>query len=341
MKNNNDPFMSAHPGAFPTETIIAFVFACAIVGGSILMTTVTGRDWIRWWQARSWTPTTCTILETKPGIHFRYSVNGRAFESSTVSIRHEHPEVDSFSTGATQTCWFNPENPAQALLHREYSGWWWLPVAYLLSLLMLSTTGPAFFKELWLWATYRPDPPLSWPEWLATFYRGNGWMYSTTGLALIVPGLLMFKFATIDPWWNWWQAQSWTETPCRITKVEARRWTETTTGAGFGRSGPPAGGYLIDIAYSYEFGGQTHVGQRYSPWRMGNTDWLLQTNDEQVMQQILNQFSVGSTHPCYVSSTEPTLAYLFRGRTSETDYVSLTWSLVLTMLGLCVLAARN
>lgn len=331
--------MANNPGSFPTELVAYFGLACAVTGAAVALTWFIGRDFVQWWSARRWSPTTCTLIRVDPEIRYRYEVNGRVYESGVVGIASQSTPlaeiVDRPVTGAHVPCWFNPAEPAQALLHREYPGWWWLPGAWLLAAFLLASTAPATFGGLWQWLTHKPDPPLTWAQWFATFYQGNGWAHSVLGLSCLIPGLLLLKFMTFDTWWNWWQAQSWVETSCRITRSEIRNWSSLQA------SRPGASGYLLDIAYTYEFAGQRWTGTRYSPWRMGDTEWLLQAGDSASILRLQQKYAVDSVHSCYVSPTEPGRAYMFRDRTGTSLYLSSTWSTVLIVLGLVILAARR
>jgi hypothetical protein len=323
--------------AFPSELIAYTAFACAVAGGAALLTHFNGGDFQHWWSARNWTPTHCTLLRIDPDIRYSYQVNGKPFESGALQIGEQFDRpleaIGSASPGAQLECWYNPAQPDQALLHREYSGWWWLPGAWLLSAFLLLTTLPFLPAALWRWITYRPDPPLTWAQWFATFYQGNAWAFTVIGLVCLLPGLLLLKFLTIDPWWNWRQAQSWPPAPATITKAEPRSWS-----SGSGRQA--TGGYVVDIAFDYEYAGRRYAATTYSPWRAGRTEWLLQSTREEGIAEILQRLAPGSRHTAFVSPSQPYRAYLYRDRTGGATYIT-AFGPFLTLLGLTILAARR
>lgn len=226
--------------------------------------------------------------------------------------------------------WWSGKGP------RDYAGWWWIPGAWLLAAFLLLTTLPPLCRDLWAWLVYRPDPPLTWAQWFATFYRGHAWAHTVIGLCCLLPGLALTKFATFDTWWNWYRAQSWETTTCTITRSVIRSW-----GAGSGRGA--AGGYFLDLAFTYEHAGKTYTGERYSPWRMGNTDWILQSSRREgpgSIAELQQRFAEGSRHACFFSSTEPRHSYLSRDRIPYGIYVACIGPF-LCLLGLTVLCARR
>jgi hypothetical protein len=187
---------------------------------------------------------------------------------------------------------------------------------------------------MWRWATYRPDPPLTWAQWFATFYENGAWSFTVIGLAALVPGLAMVVFVTAVPWWNWWQASQWQPAQCEIVRSAVRGWS----GGGSSRSG--SGGYLLDIEYRYLWGGRTYTSNRYSPWRLGGTEWLLQSTKEAGIEELQQRFAVGTRHGCFVAPDRPDHAFLSRDRDNSATYITSIGPFV-ALLGLIILCARR
>jgi hypothetical protein len=325
---------------FPAEHIAWFGLACAVAGAAALLTHFNGNDLRLWWSARHWAAAQCTLVRLEPDVLYRYQANGKTYESGALEIGSAPGEitgaVSGKQPGAVLNCWFNPSRPGQSLLSREYEGWWWLPGAWLLAAFLLLSTLPPLLRGLWAWLVYKPDPPLTWAQWFATFYQDGAWAYSIIGLCCLIPGLTATKFMTIDTWWNWFQAQNWKPTECTITRSAVRGWS-----GGSGRE--RTGGYILETAFTYEFDGKTYTGSEYSPWRLGKIDWLLQSSRREgpgSIAELLERLAPGSRQTCYVSPRDPRRAYLSRGKDPFGTYVSCIGPF-LSLLGLVILCARR
>jgi len=319
-------------GRFPGELVAYCGLACAVTGAAVLLTYLNLSDLQLWWKARNWTVAQCTVIQNDPSLIYRFvAADGRRFDASRVGIQDPRPELVEALTrvGSTLPCYYDPASPGETLLDREYDGWWWLPGAWALALFLLLQTAPALVVALWRWATFRPDPPLTWAQWFGTFYENGAWSFTVIGLAALVPGLAMMAFVTALPWWNWWQASSWQETRCEITKSQVRGW-----------SGNKSGGYLLDIEYRYLWQGQAYLATTYSPWRLGGTEWLLQSTKNAGIEELRQRFAVGTSHRCYVSPEWPSRAYISRDRDNGATYIT-SIGPFLALLGLIVLCARR
>ncbi len=86
-------------------------------------------------QYDSWIQTPCTILESKvihsgsgknqsskAQINYRYEVDSKSYGSGNVAVSHMNSSgyVHQYPKGATRHCYYNPENPQDAILVREY-----------------------------------------------------------------------------------------------------------------------------------------------------------------------------------------------------------------------------
>lgn len=323
------------PGSFPGELFAYFGLACAVTGAATAITLYIGSEWLQWWNARQWTATECTFVRTDPTHVYRYTAAGTAHESDRIGIGDWQSvyQLGIPQINERRPCFYDPAAPSHSVLTRDYDGWWYIPGVWILSAFMLLTTAPQLAIALWRWATFRPDPPLTWSQWLGTFYENGAWSMTLVGLAALLPGVVMIIFFTALPWWNWWQAQHWPEVQCEMTRAEVRGWN-----AGTGRQA--TGGYIIDIAYRYHYNGIPHTASNYSPWRLGGTEWLLQSTHVDEIEAMLKKFAPGTRHTCYVSPRAPSSAYLSRDRSNFGTYVSAIGPF-LTLLGWIVICSRR
>lgn len=328
-------FANKLPGVFPGDLVGYFGLSAAVAGAAVLLTYYLGDDFLLWWKARKWTAGQCTVVRSDPSLVYRVEAGGRGYEATRIGIGDWQGvyALGDPQVGARLPCFYDPASPGDALLSRDYSGWWWLPGAWLLAAFMVVSSGPSLAVGLWRWATYKPDPPLTWGQWVATFYENGAWMLSVVGFTALLIGLPMVWFMSVRPWWHWWQVQQWPAAECEMTKSEVRAW-----GAGSGRDA--TGGYVLSIAFRYTVAGREYTADTYAPWRLGGTEWLLQKSRASEMEEMQKQFAVGTRHTCYVSPREPEMAYLSRARNNYATYVSAIGPFI-TLLGLIILASRR
>jgi len=323
------------PGSFPGELFSYFGLACAVTGAATLITFYIGNEWMLWWKARQWTSSECTIVRTDPTVAYSYTAAGTAHESVRIGIGDWQNvyQLGIPRINERRPCFYDPAAPSNALLTRDYDGWWYVPGAWLLAAFLLLTTAPHLVVALWRWITYRPDPPLSWAQWFATFYERGAWSMTLVGCAALIPGLAMTWFMTARPWWHWWQVQHWTPAQCEMTRAEVRGWS-----GGTGREA--TGGFIIDIAYRYPHNGAQYTAATYSPWRLGGTEWLLPSTHVDEIEAMLKKFAPGTRHTCYISPQDPSRAYLSRDRSNFGTYVSAIGPF-LALLGWVVICSRR
>lgn len=210
------------------------------------------------------------------------------------------------------------------------SGWFY-PAWGLAGLLSLGALRG--IAKIWRWLSFRPDPPLTWREWLASLFAGRAIVYTVIGMAAIIPGLLATKAMSIDPWLNYWQAQSWPESSCTI--VEGDRYTSRGSQMWSKRH------TYMRLAFTYERDGQRHVQQTYSPWRVGRTEWRIGPPREVVEGKPIDldkNFPLGASHRCYVAP-DGRKAFLDR-RLWSGGYAFAALGPALCLFGMLIMAAR-
>ena len=114
-----------------------------------------------------------------------------------------------------------------------------------------------------------------------------------------VAGTTMFIFFTVLPLWRIYQAQSWTATPCTITRSQV----ETHTGSDNDT-------YSIDIRYRYTFNGQPYTGDTYRFAPPGSSSGY------KGKKRVVDAHPVGSTQTCYVDPNAPRRSVIHRGLTA-------------------------
>lgn len=120
------------------------------------------------------------------------------------------------------------------------------------------------------------------------------------GLGFAGAGTAMFIFFTVLPFWNIYQAQSWVQTPCTITRSEVKVHSDSDGDT-----------YSIDIRYHYTFNGQHYTGDRYRFAGPGSS------SGRSGKQAAVNANPVGSQQTCYVDPDDPAQSVIHRGMTGE------------------------
>ncbi len=128
-----------------------FVLGCIALAAMIVIFV-----WPEWRVNRQFVQTDCVVLAKevgiseadgappryRPDITIRYEAGGKEYHSTAYDITRHYSEnrqavqqvVDSFDVGKTYPCWYDPLDPATAVIARGYSGW-----LYLLLLIPLSS----------------------------------------------------------------------------------------------------------------------------------------------------------------------------------------------------------
>lgn len=120
-------------------TLFGLVFFC--VGMGIIY----GLGVLSWWEyfdARSWQQTPCVVEHASVQSHssddgttysvdilYRYEINGQTYRSNRYSFvggssnGHSGKQaiVKKYPVGSQQTCWVNPSDPRDSVLHRDFS----------------------------------------------------------------------------------------------------------------------------------------------------------------------------------------------------------------------------
>ena len=146
------------------------MLAIGIAGSSVLFVSLV---WPEWRANRQFAETTCTVLAKqvesdgdnryRPRLLVRYEVDGAAHESFTYDaagqFRWDRAEVeatlDGYEIGQQYPCWYDPIDPARAVLVRGYSGWAYLFLLIPASFIVIAIGGLVYVGLHWGTSTER------------------------------------------------------------------------------------------------------------------------------------------------------------------------------------------
>ncbi len=140
----------------------AAVFAFFLLLGTIFLVLLLRMPVLPEWRAsHDFIATTCNVLDKhvgersgengakfRPEIQILYTVGDTAYKTWTYDItfnstwayssnrEERQAQVDAFQTFHQYPCWYDPQDPAVAVVHRGYSAWLWalllLPVSFII-----------------------------------------------------------------------------------------------------------------------------------------------------------------------------------------------------------------
>lgn len=93
----------------------------------------------------------------RPEIQIEYQLGGKAYRIWTYDVRGAYSSdqhnkraiLDQFTVGETYICWYNPDDPSQAVLVRGYSWWLWLTFIVPVSFLLIGGVGLIYTALHW------------------------------------------------------------------------------------------------------------------------------------------------------------------------------------------------
>ena len=160
------------------ERIVRTLFGLAFCAFPIFILSLLARSSFRERDVRlNWVPTPCVIVDSEirdaPNgsysltVRYRYETGGKTYVSTGYSPDNDHHTFDSVSErapllatyekGASATCFVNPADPAQAVLHsRDGNDSPWAPAILILFLIPFIIVGLAVAASAW-WPRRRRD----------------------------------------------------------------------------------------------------------------------------------------------------------------------------------------
>ncbi|HEY5792770.1 MAG TPA: DUF3592 domain-containing protein [Chthoniobacterales bacterium] len=275
-----------------------------------------GMDFIRTVQPYFWSPAPARILsgevvpdgdDHKIHVRFRYSWQGRTFESATFSQPEESfnhydtafEALAALPAGTETTCRVNPKAPEQAVLRLRGL---WMGFVMLIPLIFVAVGG------LGMWGAWaRPAPATRRSSQPVKKSRVTG---RVTGAALALAGAGLLAAWAVPMWLKAADSTRWPETPCVILSscVKSHSDSDGTT-------------YSVAIAYRYTFEGREYRSDRFDLMNASSSG-------RAGKEALVARYPAGSTRVCYVDPDRPSQALLRRG---------FTWSLLLGLIPLALL----
>lgn len=259
-------------------------------------------------EARSWTPTPCTILKSdiesgnqayRFAVQYSYVAGGTSRTGSTVYVGYdgggEYAEAQrlahTYPASAERTCYVDPDDPSEAVLQRTFP--WSL----------LTLPFPLFFVLIGLGVIYfairggreRDESKASISERADSneFPGGRFGMagffgiFLLAGLGFLIPFFLLPAYRVVT-------AGGWVETPCRV--IESEVWSH---------SGDDSTTYSINILYEYEVDGRAYRSNTYG--FMGGSSSGYNAKDK-----VVQAHPPGRETVCWVNPDDPYDAALNR-----------------------------
>lgn len=247
---------------------------------------------------QDWNRTTCTVLTsnaTDDGEDFRlelsysYTVNGTAYTGtrygkednlSAETIVEIKKIQNRWIEGSQHECYYNPEQPADAVFVLPTVKEGWRSVGFTL---IFPAFGLLFAAIPWLFSSRKkkssnavgstPKSPRAVPIIFGLIFAGVG--------------LAMLKPLTIDPLMTTRDAQNWISVPAIVvsSKVKSSTDDDGTT-------------YSVYIAYQFEIEGKEYYGDRYNLMSVSSSGY-------QSKADIVSQYPEGREFNVYVDPDNP------------------------------------
>lgn len=253
-------------------------------------------------ETYDWTPIPCRIVASAAklpqdsdsnyglAIKYQYTIDGLDFTSDVYGTKDLNSDdiapiqraLVEYPAGSTATCFVNPSDPNNAILHREAMS---ATVFEVLSLAILGATGMLILLRRWH-RTRSGTAPAA---------ESAGRTKRLSYLACLLFGSVMLFVFTIPTLRIALSARSWTEVPATIV---ISRIQSHDNGNG-GKS------YQSDILFRYEFQGRSYL----SNWDSLGGDSF---RSYRAKQQIIDRHPPGTTTIAYVDPADPVKALLDR-----------------------------
>ena len=193
-------------------------------------------------------------------------------------------------------CWVDPDNPEVAVLDRK-SLWFGLLVFFPL---IFVAVGLAIIYGAISGLRSRGKPgALSKLKPLSTKggKRAGGCFLIAFGGVFFLAGTGFFTGFFVVPAYHYFASKNWIETDCEVL------WSHVRSHRSDDDDGTT---YQADIFYQYEWNGQQHFSNRYGPLSG------VSSSGHAAKQELVNRYSKGSRHKCFVNPDTPEQALLDR-----------------------------
>ena len=283
--------------------VMGSLFAILIVGEAVQETLV-------WF----WPETPCTILSSgvaetdtesepyRPEILFEYEVDARVYQSrrltrseaAGLSYDKARRPSDRYPPGSRATCRVNPENPATAVLERQFP-WVGLVVFFPLIFVVIGGGG-IFFTWKGMPGGKREVGEVKSISQRARGAAGLGKKIElVVGLIFAVVGGGLSVFLLLIPSVRLLSALDWVEVPATVEASTVRSWS-TDDGMS----------HEADVLYRYPAGDREWLSNRRSFFPMSSGGYL-------AAQAIVDRHPPGTEITCYVDPDDASRSVLDRG----------------------------
>lgn len=292
------------------KVFFSLIFGVIFVGAGCLFFYFTLSRGLAENDARSWEPTSCTILESRIEkkdqsysfvTRYTYEYKGRSHTSSKVKIGYdgdgEYADAQrlafAYPVESKATCYVNPDEPSRAVLRHGF------PTTLLMLPLPLLFVVVGCVVVYFVWfgkSSNDPDPNESISDKDSdemTFGGRIGMALFFSVFFLMGSGFLVGFF--ILPVYRMASSSGWPETPCTV--IESEVWSHDSDDGTT---------YSVNILYEYKFDGTTYRSNRYT-FMTGSSSGY---NGK---KQVVDAHPPGRKTVCYVNPDDPHEAVLDRG----------------------------
>ncbi|MEQ8167797.1 MAG: DUF3592 domain-containing protein [Candidatus Eremiobacterota bacterium] len=284
-------------------TFFLFIFLAAGLLGTVFIgreiwNTIRSYTWIK----TEFTSLSSEIKEDEEGysliINYKYDFRGQSCtgqykKTSVADYFSVKTEADKYKTGSKGICYVNPSYPSSSIL--KHKSLCFLPFIFIPIIFVLV----AFFIIYGLW---RGDKGTSGSETVQTISKKAGPSYGNIAGALFfgiffIAGIVATYYLTYKPLVKFIDAQSWTETPCRVisSRIVSHEGDESTT-------------YSADILYVYNVKGIEYKSNRYR--------YFSSSGSYKGAGRLKDKYPPGRETVCYVNPSHPGEATLKRNFTT-------------------------
>lgn len=282
-------------------------FLLIFLAAGLLGTVFIGREAWNTIRSYTWTKTEFTSLsseikEDEEGysliINYKYDFRGQSYsgqykKTSVTDYYSVKTEADKYNTGLKGICYVNPSYPSSSIL--KHNSLCFLPFIFIPFAFVLV----AFFIIYSLWTG---DKGRTNSEPVQAISKKSGPSYGNIAGALFfsiffIAGIVATYYMTYKPLVKFIDAQSWTETPCRVlsSRIVTHEGDESTT-------------YSADVLYVYNVKGIEYKSNRYR--------YFSSSGSYKGADRLKDKYPPVSETVCYVNPSNPGEATLKRNFTT-------------------------
>lgn len=314
MKINPRAGACSTPASIPGRIFLSLFFLIFFAAGC-LFEIFFAKTFLENATTYQWKATPATILASNvepprrddedPTFHVRYGYvfQGRDYTSESyqtgtdrLRTKDAYQLAGRLATGTQLTCYVDPNQPTEAVLHRK-SLWAGLTLLFPLIFVAVGAGG--------IWFAWRPKANSSVASTSISnkvpsekFSRRVRLGVAAFFSIFLLAGIIACYHFFIKPVLGIQQASIWPAVSCEIisSRVKTHDGDNSTT-------------YSVDIVYRYSFNQRTYTSNRYQ-FQQGSS------SNYRGKAAVVSQFPVGSRVACYVNPDDPTEAVIERGFTA-------------------------